>query len=194
MQCLARFQKINGQLLRFDTRIYLESFIEHEDSVCIGAIVGKNPGSALPKKLDCLFPLELNGDRMLPCVGNRFKEGYKLADKKIPANAYVRVWNLFYICNNNLRSALAGAFDLNPLPICSSEMDCVPLIWFGWGGNDIKLNSFKYRFINRKYSSTFFYNHLTKTLINGVPSITECAKHTQGMPAFPIVEHLARVL
>ena len=194
MEYVAKFQNTNGHLLRFDTRIYLESFIENEVGVCVGAIVGKNPGSAVPVQLDHLIPLELNGDKMLPTVGNRFVEGFRLAEKPIPANAYVRVWNLFYVCNKDLGAALQVASKLNPLPICPSEAEEVPVTWFGWGGNDAKLNRFKSRFLHRKYKNAFFYDHHARVVKTSIPSEADFAKHTQGMLALPVVEHLARVL
>ena len=97
MDYLARFEKVDGELCRFDTRIYLNGYDISKDSNCIGAIVGKNPGSAIPRVLNELVPLELNGDNMLPTVRNRFIDGYRLAKKQIPTNSFVRVWNLFYI-------------------------------------------------------------------------------------------------
>jgi hypothetical protein len=194
VEYVARFQKTNGQLLRFDTRIYLESFIENEVGVCVGAIVGKNPGSAMPVQLDGLFPLVLNGDKMLPTIGNRFVEGFRLGEKPIPENAYVRVWNLFYVCNKNLEAALHVALGLDQPLICPSEAEDVPVAWFGWGGNDSRLNLFKSRFLHRKYKNAFFYNHHSGGVTTGAPSAADFAKHTQGMPALPVIEHLARVL
>lgn len=43
----AIFQKVRSNVFRYDTRIYLESLDEpNDDDICIGAVVGKNPGSA----------------------------------------------------------------------------------------------------------------------------------------------------
>ena len=86
MEYLARFEEIEGKLFRFDTRIYLNDYNSDNDGKCVGAIIGKNPGSAIPSKLNELVPLELNGDKMLPTVRNRFVDGYKLAKKEIPLN------------------------------------------------------------------------------------------------------------
>ncbi|MCF8036928.1 MAG: hypothetical protein K9K62_08665 [Desulfobacteraceae bacterium] len=194
MEYVAQFKKYDRHLLRFDTRIYLDSFNPNAESVCVGAIVGKNPGSAVPVELDRLAPLELNGDKVLPSVGNRFVEGYALAGKAIPSNAYVRVWNLFYVCSKNIEEAIEIASTLNPLPVCPSEEEAPPIVWFVWGGSDESLDHFKLRFIQRKFRSAFYYDHHSGHIIDHVPSEIDFAKHTQGMPAAPVYTHLAKLL
>jgi len=123
---LARFEEIDGELFRFDTRIYLNAYDPSINSNCVGAIVGKNPGSAIPKTLNELVPLELNGDRMLPTVKNRFTDGYEMAKKQIPLNSFVRVWNLFYICDPDLGSACQKAANYKKLPTCNTENEGAP--------------------------------------------------------------------
>ena len=83
MEYYARFERRDGHLFRFDTRIYLESRVSQVADTCIGAIVGKNPGSARPVDLGQLLPLELRGDKMLPTVGNLFAEGYARAEESV---------------------------------------------------------------------------------------------------------------
>lgn len=194
MEFYARFEKIDGHIFRFDTRIYLGTFVQGLQSICVGAIVGKNPGSAIPKKLDELYRLDLNGDKMLPFVGNRFSEGFQRAGKSSPVNAFVRVWNLFYICNPDLSAALKVVSSLNNMPVCRTESELIPLVWYGWGGDDSSLNLFKNRFIQRKQRHDFFYDHRAKTVMNNIPKVNDFAKHTQGMPAEPVVGHLATIL
>jgi hypothetical protein len=162
--------------------------------MCVGAIVGKNPGSAIPKVLNELAPLKLDGDRMLPTVRNRFIDGYKLAQRNIPFNAFVRVWNLFYICEPDLDSACCKASSFKSLPICTTESEGVPIVWYGWGGNDQRINSFKERFMTKEWPHTFFYDHTESRVSKAQPTIYSFAKHTQGMPAKPVNEHLASVL
>lgn len=44
----AKFKKVDDDTFRFDTRIYLIKISEpSDDYICIGAVVGKNPGSAI---------------------------------------------------------------------------------------------------------------------------------------------------
>ena len=194
MEYLAKFEEIDGELFRFDTRIYLNGYDTTKNSNCIGAIVGKNPGSAIPKTLNELVPLELNGDKMLPTVRNRFIDAYKLAEKQIPANSFVRVWNLFYICDPDLDSACQKSINFKELPICKTESEGAPIVWYGWGGHDQRLNLFKERFINKKWPRQFFYDHSESRIITQQPTIRSFAKHTQGMPSKPVNEYLASVI
>ena len=198
MEYVARFEVIKGHRFRFDTRIYLESFDPKANGMCVGAIIGKNPGSAVSRELNQLLPLELNGDKMLPTVGNRFLEGYRRVKKPIPPNAFVQVWNLFYVCDPDLGEALGKALkvasELSSLPVCSSEKDAVAVVWYGWGDNDPTLNPYKSRFLGKKYKNQFFYNPHSRAIVQWAPAVSEFAKHTQGMPSEPVTQYLATVL
>jgi len=194
MEYLARFEQIEGEIFRFDTRIYLNGYDSTQASNCIGAIVGKNPGSASPSALNKLLPIELGDDKMLKVVGNRFHDGYSLAKKKIPTNAFVQVWNLFYLCDPDLNSACSKISRLNRTPICSTENSDVPLLWYGWGGSDKRLNEYKDRFITREWRHQFFYDHHGSKININKPTIESFAKHTQGMPKEPVNDHLASVV
>lgn len=190
MAFYARFEHVADHVFRFDTRIYLGKHNADEGGECVGAIVGKNPGTAKPTQLGILAPLSLDGDKMLPSVRNRFIAGYKNAGKSIPNNAYVQVWNLFYLCNPNLGVACSEMSRLVEPPLCPSENRKMKVVWFAWGGNDTYLNSFKQRFLS-EHKSGFYYNHQSGLVIPHIPSATDFAKHPQGMPAIPIVNHLA---
>jgi len=194
VEYVATFEEVEGVLCRFDTRIYLGSYNPSKDSICVGAMVGKNPGSAMPTRTGELAPLELRGDKMLPTVGNRFTEAYALANKQVPPNAFVRIWNLFYVCGKDMDRAAKVASQMAHPPICESEKGTVPFVWFGWGGNNAMLNPFKQRFVERRYSPAFFYDHTCGKVITRTPEQSEFAKHTQGMPAAPIRKHLAMVV
>jgi len=194
MEFLARFEEIDGTLFRFDTRIYLNAYDPASDGNCVGAIIGKNPGSASPKVMSKLAALELGGDKMLPTVRNRFLDGYKLANKRVPENAFVRVWNLFYICDPNFYSASEKAMYASELTNCETENEATPIVWYGWGGPDKRLNQFKERFTARKYPIEFHYDHHNSCVRNCSPSLDSFAKHTQGMPAKPVAEYLSHVL
>jgi hypothetical protein len=191
---VARFELIDEHLFRFDTRIYLGSYNSEDVSECVGAIIGKNPGSAKPNNLGTLEALNLDGDKMLPFVKNRFCAAYKNIGKPPPSNGFVRVWNLFYLCNADLKGAKSALSPFEILPSCSTETEKPPLVWFGWGGNDQFLNPFKTRFINTGHNQPFFYNYKTKQIQQTVPSVLDTAKHTQGMPMLPVEQHLAKVL
>jgi len=191
---LAKFEEIRGSLFRFDTRIYINGYDSRVVSNCVGAIVAKNPGSAIPTSLNELVPLELNGDKMLPTVRKRFIDGYQLAGKHLRPNSFIRVWNLFYICDPDLNSACKKAACYQELPTCKSEHDETPLVWYGWGGYDPSLNDYKERFIKRSWPSEFFYDHKSTCIKTHAPTLTSHARHTQGMPSKPVGEHLACIL
>jgi hypothetical protein len=40
----------------------------------------------------------------------------------------------------------------------------------------------------------FFYDKHTDRVVTRIPNLSDFAKHTQGMPAVPIVNHLATLL
>ena len=170
----ARFESVKGRIFRLDTRIYLDEHNPAEVGVCVGAIVAKNLGSAKSRQLSVLASL-------------------KQAEKALPFNSYVQVWNLFYLCGPDLQTACATirAFD-NPTQ-CLSENNEQKVIWFAWGDNDRFLNPFKSRFLVARPGS-FYYNPRLKLIVSREPLVTDFAKHPQGLLAKPVVDHLACVL
>lgn len=86
MAFYACFQSHDGFRFRLDTRIYLRD----EDTpdikgTCVAAIIGKNPGSAVPvdsNRDGKISLINLRGDKLLPYVRNRFRNAYSLAKKK----------------------------------------------------------------------------------------------------------------
>jgi hypothetical protein len=107
MPYFATFQRHGDSVFRLDTRIYLaNSITPSTGDVCVAGIIGKNPGSASPVTVGNLAPLLSSGDTMLPSMRNRFISAYARASKEIPPGAFVRVWNLFYLCDAKLASAI----------------------------------------------------------------------------------------
>jgi hypothetical protein len=97
MSFYVQFEPIGDQIFRFDTRIYLNACDRRleGDKECVAAIVVKNPGKA--KSGSCIpvwEPLKLDGDNTLPLIRNLFLDAYLKADKPIPTNAFIQVWNL----------------------------------------------------------------------------------------------------
>lgn len=102
---LAKFIKSEHGSFRYDTRIYLEPTDSPSDNdCCIGAVVGKNPGSAKSSDvaLNGYDVIDLSGDKLLTTVRNIFLQ-YK---QNIKSNEYIQVLNLFYLCNQNLNNAI----------------------------------------------------------------------------------------
>ena len=85
----ATFREMNNKYYRFDTRVYFDSVDEIKDNdICIGAVVGKNPGSAMPLDLTLGIPTKINlsGDKLLPTLRNMFKK----ADPNLGGRQYVQ--------------------------------------------------------------------------------------------------------
>ncbi len=189
----ARFSEVNNHIFRTDTRIYLNKILNPSiNDKCIGAIVGKNPGSAMPKYKNynsSLIEIVLNGDKLLPTIRNIFLKSY------IPEasyNEYIQVLNLFYLCEKDLEKAINiyKEIELNNEIICITEKNEFPWIWYVWGGNDKYLNKFKLRF-NKLFSrKKLFFCNKTKKVIFDFPKLDDCAKHTQGLKQELIKIHI----
>lgn len=188
----ARFQKVGNDWIRHDTRIYLSDFTGTSlQGNCLGAIIGKNPGSAQAAVPEW-GALELSGDKMLPNVRNILLEAFDHAGKKPPVDSFVQVLNLFYICGSDLvtaTKALAKHKSAYPDP---SEFRSFPFVWFAWGKGSRVLDPLKTRFVAmHKNDNAFFYCPQTATVVPRPPKRTELAKHTQGLPHAPLVSYLA---
>lgn len=186
--------------MRFDTRIYLSANVNPTSSdPCVGAIIAKNPGSAQPAggQFNCLVPITLSGDKMLPNVRNRFIAAYQHANKTIPAQAFVRIWNLFYVCGSNFSSALRTYQIMPHSPLCPSECGVAPpIIWFAWGSPANRVQYLKRRFQN-KFPNAYhlFYHTRSKRMCRGSPfPANNPARHPQGTPALPMERALAALV
>lgn len=92
----AKFENIGNNIHRYDTRVYLIEINKPSDNdKCLGAIVGKNPGSARGAISNELIQIDLQGDKLLPTVRNIFENAYKKCAKEILENSYIQVLNLF---------------------------------------------------------------------------------------------------
>lgn len=199
MNYYAQFVSHVSGVFRMDTRIYLNgNHTSQSGGQRVAAVIGKNPGSASAAVGSGWGPLHLGKDKMLPSVRNRFLEAYRVSKKPVPQLAYVQVWNLFYLCGANLSLAIKSLSKTPSPPACPSETvgSTPPIVWFLWGGNDPRLNHFKARFLTGRLSarSVFFYDYVAQAVSNNAPTATSSVKHPQGMPAEPIVRHLANIL
>jgi len=194
MSYYAQFDLVSNARFRFDTRIYLDGNpASPRDGICVAAIASKNPRSARSATIGTWGSLDLVGDKMLPYVKNRFIEAYELAGKTIPKDAFVRVWNLFYLCDKNLASALK-AIKFRPQKIRAYEESTAKIIWFAWGGDNKQLNPFKKRFLDMRPAHAFFFDKHSNRICTTHPTITSFAKHPHGLRATPVIEHLATIL
>lgn len=161
---------------------------------CVAAIIGKNPGSAKPTRLNQLVELSLEGDKFLPTVRNRFVSAFARAGAALSRGAFVRVWNLFYLYNKDLAQAVSTIGSVERPLICDSEETAPPIVWFAWGPPSVRLGPQKNRFLARKFNHPFFYDMDSKTLLGRMPTATCRVKHTQGLPSEPVEAHLASIL
>lgn len=193
MPFFARFRIHEGHQFRLDTRIYLRDGDKPGDSdTCVAAIIGKNPGSANPRRYDQLAELSLDGDKLLPCVRNRFVAAYAMAGLAIPQGAFIRVWNLVYLCNPRLSAAIAALGTIRRPLVCATEDTSPRIVWYAWGPPNAKLIHFTSRFIARRAVRPFYFEIDSKAVVAAKPQPHSKVRHTQGMSARPIEKHLAQ--
>ena len=192
----AQFKEFNKELFRFDTRIYLEPILKPSftDDICIGAIIGKNPGSAKPSSnKSTLQPIELNDDKLLPTVKNIIIDAYKDAGIILTKNKYIQVLNLFYLCNNSLDNAIKKIKKFLPNhPKCPSEDNFFDFILYAWGGPNNKLDHFKDRFINNSRTNNHIW--LGYKPYENRPSKVDFVKHIQGLPYKLLVPNISNII
>ena len=195
MSFFAHFTMHEGYQFRLDTRIYIrDSDDPRAEDTCIAAIIGKNPGSANPTELNRLSRLSLDGDRLLPYVRNRFIAAYKTSGSRIPQGAYIRVWNLLYICNPKLNDAITTFNNIQRPLLCETESNMPPIVWFAWGPPNPSLTQFTARFLERTVENPFYYDNATQKVVAQNPMLTSRVRHTQGLPAAPVEKHLANLI
>jgi len=203
MAYYAQFKTVGDHTFRLNTRIYLSVCNEpnEDDKECIAAVVLMNPGSAKPgsERTDWA-PLILDGDKTLPMIHGLFWDAYAKASKPIPENAFIQVWNLFYLCDPKAGPAFRKFKKVSDPPWCRSEEECRPkLVWFAWGKckskapSEIKrFNCLKKRFRLEAPEKSFYYghhgsadydansvtyDHKSARIQHGVPSDNDVAKH-----------------
>lgn len=193
----AKFESIDKDTFRFDTRIYLNPIHEPtiEDS-CIGAIVGKNPGSAKPEK-SCseIQPITLAGDKLLPTVRNILLKSYILSGVQIPEKGYIQVLNLFYLCNPNLTQAIETITTKKKnIQNCATETLTFPWVWYVWGQESKLLTELKLRFKDIRTDKPFYYDKLNALVVNHQPTLNSFAKHTQGLKHSLIIPYISELI
>jgi len=178
----AIFEKRKNNFFRFDTRVYLNLLGNPTDKdICIGAVVGKNPGSALPSLYNCptLQEIELDGDQLLPNIRSIFLKAYKRSNKLMQKNSYIQVLNLLYICNKDLSQAIKTIADYPNQIICDTEEKHFPFLWYLWGNDNKNLNLYKNRFYDLVANIHFYLDTNTKVIIPNYPALNDSARHTQ---------------
>lgn len=192
----AKFEKSGEDYFRFDTRIYVSPIKDiQNDDCCIGAVVGKNPGSAQSVAIDNgIQPIELNNDNLLPNVRSIVKKSYGEANIQPPQRGYIQVLNLFYLCNPSLDNAIAAMKKQQNAKNCPTENQSFPWVWYVWGGELETLNPYKKRFSKLKSSNHFYYDQKNSKVVDKIPSLSAFARHTQGLKHDFVVPHIAKLI
>ena len=191
----ARFEEVDGNIYRWDTRIYIKPVNDIKvNDICLGAVVGKNPGSARGELSIDLKEINLDGDKLLPTVRNIFIKSYDLINMLLPNRAYIQVLNLFYLCEANLNLAINEAKRKAIKGICQAEKKSFPFVWFAWGGDDKFLNIYKNRFSSIKANQFFYYDNQKRIITQELPAGKSPAKHTQGLTHSFVMPHISNIL
>ena len=192
----AKYEDHLGDTFRLDTRIYLHDTDHASDTdTCIGAVVGKNPGSAKPSfKSNDIQPVDLDGDKLLPTVRNVVLKSYKEAGIEPPKNTYIQVLNLFYLCNPNLGKAIEAMKISSGPRSCESERKNIPWVWYVWGGRHDLLNMFKVRYSSLKTKNHFFYDNVAGEVVSRPARELDFARHTQGLKHAFVIPYIAKLV
>ena len=193
----ASFQRVGQDIFRYDTRIYLHKVARTSPSdVCIGAVVGKNPGSAKASNLSNpgIQPIFLDGDKMLPTVRNIVLKAYAEANIAGSAGEYIQVLNLFYLCEPNLTQAIKSISKHSGTAFCQPEANSFPWVWYVWGDENKSLSNFKTRFSSLNAPDHFYFDKDTEAVIGKVPSHNSFAKHTQGLKQESVITHISGLI
>jgi hypothetical protein len=162
----------------------------------MGAIVGKNPGSAqaLAPGYSGIQPIKLAGDKLLPTARNIILKACCRARIKIEAEAYIQVLNLFYLCDPSLSAAVKKFESVRYPKTCASENGHFPWVWFVWGKRHPRLGRLKRRFQVISTNLPFYYDQEMREVVTRVPGGGDHARHTQGLKHQEIVPLLAGIL
>ncbi len=192
----AEFLELGNDTFRFDTRIYLHPIkrIKNGDH-CIGAVVGKNPGSAKSTAVGTgIKAIELDGDKLLPTVRNIIIKAYNESGIHIPERGYVQVLNLFYLCNPNLDKAISEVENNTNAKNDPAENLSFPWVWYVWGSKSEILNAYKGRFSSLKSNNHFYYDKELSKVVSKPATERSFAKHTQGLKHALVVPYISGVI
>ncbi|MEM9396852.1 MAG: hypothetical protein AAF991_05185 [Pseudomonadota bacterium] len=127
----------------------------------------------------------------MPTVRSTVAVAYEKSGRSVASRSFLRVLNLFYVCDNDLRSAKTLLNSSRRNPVCEWEDSPYPWVWFAWGGPDRVLDGLKKRFVAMDTKQPFFYCGERKEVISRAPELGEKARHTQGMPTAEVIAYLA---
>lgn len=185
---------LSGHTYRHDTRIYLSGFTGNRSGGrCVGAFIGKNPGSALRSASGWGLIQEDTTLRLIRSVW------LKSLKAKPNPDEYIQVLNLFYLCDPNFQKALKLAMKSSlyfPDPVENQPFEKV---W--WAIGDYDDASYRLGYCLRRIQSSVrsskhvFYDSRKNAgkgrEITGLPSAGHFCKHPIGMPHPPMEKLLS---
>lgn len=185
---------VSRLMYRHDTRIYLSQYTgSRACGRCVGAFIGKNPGTA-SRSASGWGPI--NEDSTLRLIRSVWLKSLK---SQIKPGDYIQVLNMFYLCDKDFSRAvkLANSLALHfPDP---SESKPVDTIWWAIGDYDFanrQLGVCVNRILNSVKNSRrhVFYdprkNYRKGRAVLGIPSLGDFCKHPIGMPHAPLAKVL----
>jgi len=195
----AKFEEKEGEIFRFNTRIYLQPIEKPlSTDVCIGAFIGKNPGSAQAtnSKVSTLQRIQLGNDKLLPTIKSIMTKAYKVAGKESIPHSYIQILNLFYLRDQSLHQARRRIQGFLPdHPIDCSENNKFPFVFYSWGGPNDRINEYKNRFIkNIRTNNHIWFDYNANRTNLTKPSETDFVKHILGLRHDNILSQIADVI
>lgn len=201
----AKFKSTNGILTREMTRIYFNPVTPSEkDENCIGVVIAKNPGAAKPTELDIWTKLNLSNDKMLQFIYDAFNKAFTISNYELPNNAYIRILNLFPVCNVDVDTAYKDWQKIDTTITnenADSNLRASRFIYIGWG-NEPYLDKFRTNWIeilNRYSTKCFYISYKTDDRYNtfykkGVPQLKMNVKHPSFMGKQLLIDSIRKNL
>jgi hypothetical protein len=189
----ARFPTRAGRLYRLDTRVYLQPVDRcRRSDPALGAIVGKNPGSARPREPGFTRhqQIRLANDRLLPTVRSLVTRAWRCAGCLPPDRGYVQILNLFYLVQADFAKARTELQSVRRTVVDPAAAKEYPWTMFVWGRLDPQLATLADSTVVRT-ERPFFVDRYSGNVVEGRPRGDDFARHTQGMRLEPVIDFLA---
>lgn len=174
-----------GHTYRHDTRIYLGDHSKSQSSgVCVGAFIGKNPGSASRRANGWG---QINSDNTLRLIRSIWLKSYPKGIYP-KDNEYVQVLNLFYLCEQHFPTACKHAHIQSKYSLDPTENQTFKKIWWGIGDYDFanrNLSPFVKRLHRICSSKHIFYDPSCGRAVSRAPANEDSCKHPIGLPHYP---------
>jgi|GEM_PF-4182800 len=133
----AMFSGGGGKVFRTQTLLYSAPTFNPSTSKHICAVVMFNPGSASPNGGQLNRLVCCNLDPTMHRITSWIEEAYGRAEKDIPAESHITIFNLYNHVSPNLQAALADVLSegskLSREPIDFKDLGQPLFVWQAWG-------------------------------------------------------------